>query len=282
MNDAPSPETLAYPFVKWAGGKGQLLDAIHARMPQQYGRYFEPFVGGGALFFSLQPQDALINDINTALVNTYLRIRDDAEEVIAALSLLDEAHLSSTVPKANYFAVRARYNELIGAGIYTPETAALLIFINKHCFNGLYRVNAKGLFNVPFNGSSQASYTRENILAVSEALKGATILNGDFEAACEGAAEGDFVFFDSPYAPLNPTSFEAYTKEGFAQEEHERLARLFRRLTDTGCFCMLTNHNTPLIRELYDGFTIDVVEVRRAINSDASKRTGTEVIIRNY
>ena len=135
---------------------------------------------------------------------------------------------------------------------------------------------------MPFNGSNQPSYSRDNILAISEALARTEITNADFETACEGASSSDFIFFDSPYAPLNPTSFESYTKEGFSQEEHERLARLYRRLTDQGCYCMLTNHDTPLIRSLYEGFNIDVVSVKRAINSDATKRTGTEVIITNY
>ena len=122
----------------------------------------------------------------------------------------------------------------------------------------------------------------ENIHAVSKCLENVVITNEDFESACETAQPGDFVFFDSPYAPLNPTSFESYTKEGFSHEDHMRLAKLYKMLSDRGCYCMLTNHNTELINKLYEGFKIDVVQVKRAINSNASKRTGTEVIIRNY
>ncbi|MBQ1941839.1 MAG: Dam family site-specific DNA-(adenine-N6)-methyltransferase, partial [Selenomonadaceae bacterium] len=153
-----------------------------------------------------------------------------------------------------------------------------------HCFNGLYRVNGKGLFNVPYNNSKRASVEAEAILATSCYLKGVTIKQGDFESACVTAKKGDFVFFDSPYAPLNPTSFESYTKEGFDVESHERLAKLFDRLTAKGCYCMLTNHNTEFINELYGNkdYKMDVVSVKRMINSDASNRKGEEIIICNY
>ena len=169
-------------------------------------------------------------------------------------------------------------------GEFDVELAALFVFINKHCFNGLYRVNGKGLFNVPYNNSRRSSVDEKSIMEISEFLKDVTIISRDFEAACEGAGAGDFVFIDSPYAPLNPTSFESYTKEGFDIESHRRLANLFDELTARGCYCMLTNHNTELINELYGnkGYTIDVVSVKRMINSDASNRVGEEVIICNY
>ena len=162
--------------------------------------------------------------------------------------------------------------------------AALFVFINKHCFNGLYRVNGKGLFNVPYNNSYRVSADKENIMAVSRYLQNVTITDGDFEDACKNASNGDFIFLDSPYAPLNPSSFESYTKEGFDIESHERLARLYDELTKRGCYCMLTNHNTDLINERYGGkgYGIDVVSVKRMINSDASHRVGEEVIICNY
>ena len=164
------------------------------------------------------------------------------------------------------------------------ELAALFVFINKHCFNGLYRVNGKGLFNVPYNNSRSASVDEKAIMDVSKYLKGVSIIDGDFEEACKDAKRGDFVFIDSPYAPLNPTSFESYTKEGFDIESHRRLANLYDELTDRGYYCMLTNHNTELINELYSnsGYKIDVVSVKRMINSDASNRVGEEVIICNY
>lgn len=268
------------PFVKWAGGKRQLLGEISPRMPSSYGSYFEPFIGGGALLFDEQPIHATINDINSALINTYLQIKTNPNGFIRALASLDRAQLAD--PKAFYYSARTSYNERLASCKYDSDTAALFVFINKHCFNGLYRVNARGGFNVPFNNSCRPSFTEDNIYSISDYLQDVAILNGDFEVACTDAKEGDFVFFDSPYAPLNPTSFEAYTKEGFGVEEHKRLARLFETLSNRGCYCMLTNHNTQFINELYGDYKIDVVAVRRAINSDASKRTGTEVIIRNY
>ena len=167
---------------------------------------------------------------------------------------------------------------------FDVELAALFVFINKHCFNGLYRVNGKGMFNVPYNNSRRLSIDEDNIMSVSKYLSSVTIKEGDFEDACSDAKKGDFVFIDSPYAPLNPTSFESYTKEGFDIESHKRLSKLYDELTARGCYCMLTNHNTDLINELYGnkGYKIDVVSVKRMINSDASNRVGEEVVICNY
>ncbi|MCF0233301.1 MAG: Dam family site-specific DNA-(adenine-N6)-methyltransferase, partial [Enterococcus sp.] len=175
-----------------------------------------------------------------------------------------------------------KYNKKIEEQKQDIETAALFIFLNKHCFNGLYRVNSKGLFNVPFNGSIRPSFNPENIYAIHSFLQNVEISNLDFEEAVSSAKEEDFVFFDSPYAPLNPTSFESYTKEGFAIEDHERLAELFTSLSKQGVHCMLTNHNTELIRSLYKDFNIETVQVKRMINCKSAKRTGEEVIVRNY
>jgi DNA adenine methylase len=273
-------KTYPSPFVKWAGGKRQLLDEISRRLPKTYNAYYEPFVGGGALLFNLAPNNASINDINTSLINAYLCIKEYPEEVIEEISGLD-AQLGND-PKVFYYKQRDEFNKMLAANEQSVRSAATLIFINKHCFNGLYRVNAKGQFNVPYNGSKASSCHPENIYAASAYLSNVSITNEDFEGICDKAKAGDFVFLDSPYAPLNPTSFEAYTKEGFSHEDHVRLAETFRRLTSRGCYCMLTNHNTDFINELYGDFSIDVVRVKRAINSDATKRTGTEVIIRNY
>ena len=186
--------------------------------------------------------------------------------------------------KEYYYSLREHYNDKLMKAEYDVELAALFVFINKHCFNGLYRVNGKGLFNVPYNNSRRTSVDEEAIMATSKYLQGVTIIDGDFEVACMDAKKGDFVFIDSPYAPLNPTSFESYTKEGFDIESHKRLAKLYDELTARGCYCMLTNHNTELINELYGnkGYKIDVVSVKRMINSDASNRVGEEVIICNY
>ncbi len=268
------------PFVKWAGGKRQLLTQIRERMPKNYNNYFEPFVGGGAVLFDLLPASALINDINTALINTYLKIKEVPEEFLSEIAILDQEIVTSG--KEYFYQVRIHFNDKMIKAEYDVELAALFVFLNKHCFNGLYRVNGKGLFNVPYNNSVNESCKSENIKAVSEFLQNVNIMAGDFQDACDLAREGDFVFLDSPYAPLNPTSFESYTKEGFDKESHLRLAEVFRNLSDRGCFCMLTNHNTEFINELYDGFHKEVVNVKRMINSDATKRVGKEIIITNY
>lgn len=272
----------AAPFVKWAGGKRQLLDRISKRMPKAYNHYFEPFIGGGAVLFEFLPETAIINDINKALMNAYQVIRDEPRNFIEATRRLDAEMWEDG--KEYYYMMRKRYNEKLLKEAYDVETAALFVFINKHCFNGLYRVNGKGLFNVPYNNSRSESIEEGVILDVSDYLKNVQILNEDFQDACRNAGAGDFVFFDSPYAPLNPASFEAYTKEGFDVESHKRLAALFDELTGRGCYCMLTNHNTEFINHLYSGkgYKIDVVSVKRLINSDASKRTGEEVIICNF
>ncbi len=275
-------EAKAAPFVKWAGGKRQLLPQIKERLPKQFNDYYEPFVGGGAVIFELLPKNAVINDINKALINTYRQIRDYPEEFITRVQTLD-ANMGDDLD-TYYYSLRECYNDKLMKEEFDMEMASLFVYINKHCFNGLYRVNGKGLFNVPCNKARKISCDEESIRLTASYLKQVTILNGDFEVACKDAKKGDFVFIDSPYAPLNPASFEAYTKEGFDIESHKRVSRLFDELTSRGCYCMLTNHNTELINELYSnkGYTIDVVSVRRMINSDATNRKGKEVIICNY
>lgn len=267
------------PFVKWAGGKRQLLESLSLRMPEEYKDYYEPFVGGGALLFHQKPIWAFINDINRELIHTYTEIRDHMDPLAVLLSSMDQV----TCTKEFYYEMRERYNDKLKTKDYDTEMAALFIYLNKHCFNGLYRVNQKGQFNVPWNQKEQVrSVDVENIKNVSYYLKSVTITCQDFEKSLETAKKGDFIYFDSPYAPLNPTSFDSYTKEGFTEEEHRRLSKVFRELSDRGCYCMLTNHNTELIQELYHDFLREEVDVRRAINSDPKKRVGKEVIIRNY
>ena len=270
------------PFVKWAGGKRQLLSQIRERMPKEYNNYYEPFIGGGAVLFELLPEQAIINDINIALINAYRQICDNPELFIKEIQRLDSEMWEDG--KKYYYSLRERYNDKLMQEELDVELAALFVFINKHCFNGLYRVNGKGLFNVPYNNSRKESIDEDVIRDISSYLKNVEILEGDFQAACAQAKKGDFVFIDSPYAPLNPTSFESYTKEGFDIESHKRLADLYDELTERGCYCMLTNHNTELINELYGnkGYKLDVVSVKRLINSDPSKRVGEEVIICNY
>ena len=270
------------PFVKWAGGKKQLLDRLESRMPATYERYYEPFIGGGALFLDVQPELAIINDTNEQLLNVYQQLKIDTEAVINAVNVLD----ADPCDTARYLATREKYNTKIKAHELDAECAALMIWINKHCFNGLYRVNSKGLFNVPYNNKSDGvSIDATNLRNIGLYLQSRDIeiRQGDFEDACMDVAPGDFVYFDSPYVPISETAnFTDYTKDGFSLEDHKRLAALYRKLAAQGTKVMLSNHNVPLVHELYIGFTIEEVDVRRAINRNAAKRSGKEVIITNY
>ena len=271
------------PFVKWAGGKRQLIPAINERLPKEFDTYYEPFVGGGALLFATAPKKAVVGDINTVLVNTYNQIKNDVDSLTTILDRLIAEHHEAEDKKSFYLEMRSKYNNKIEENDISLVTTALFMYLNKTCFNGLYRVNSKGLFNVPFNNRKTLNiYSKENLDDIAKYLSNVEILNCDFEETCKNAKKGDFVFFDSPYAPLKPDSFESYTKEGFALEEHIRLANLFKELSKKGVYCMLTNHNTELINDLYKDFNIEVVPVKRMINSDAKNRVGEEVIITNY
>lgn len=270
------------PFVKWAGGKTQLLYKLKNYIPETYNRYFEPFIGGGALLLDIQPQKAVINDINEQLLNVYFQLKSDVEELIKIINEFD----SIECDKSHYLYMREEYNKKINTNILDVECAALMIWINKHCFNGLYRVNSKGLFNVPYNQKINGrSINEESLRNISDYLNSyeIEIRKGDFEFACIDVQEGDFVYLDSPYIPVSKTSdFTAYTKDGFNYNDHCRLATLYRRLDEVGAKVMLSNNNVDLVYELYDGFNIESIDVRRAINRDASKRVGKEVIITNY
>lgn len=269
------------PFLKWAGGKRQLLHQIKERMPKSYNNYYEPFVGGGAVLFELQPKCAVINDINEALINTYRVIASTPDLFIEAINELD---ITLFQTDDAYYEIRNRYNYKLEKFEYDIELAAMFVFLNKHCFNGLYRVSKQGKFNVPYNKSKNASINKDHIIMVSRFLQNVTMLSGDFEYACANASEGDFVFFDSPYIPLTNSTFTTYTKEDFDNANHIRLANLYNQLSEKGCYCMLTNHNTDYVHALYHNkkYTIDVLDVKRMINSDSTNRVGEEVIIYNY
>lgn len=278
---------MAHPFVKWAGGKTQLLQRLHYRMPEQYNDYYEPFVGGGAMMLSLAEQltgkSVVINDVNRALINTYSVIKTDVDSLIEAIGALDEAFETDVEgAKAYYYEQRIRYNELLSSETYDVDTAALFIWINKHAFNGLYRVNSKGGFNVPWNQSTLPCLDEKNLRAVSEVLQTVEIRCGDFADVALLAQEGDFVFLDSPYVPVKADSFTDYTKDGFTYEDHVRLSEVYKELDSRGVYVMETNHDVELIHELYGKYRIESTAVKRMINSDASKRTGREVIITNY
>ena len=279
ITDAENPMR---PVLKWAGGKTQLLDAISARMPTVYNDYYEPFIGGGSVLLFLRPEKAYINDTNEQLINLYIQIRDNAESVIEVVTELD----SSSCDKEMYYRIRERYNTKITSNELDFECAALMIWINKHCFNGLYRVNGKGTFNVPSNNRIAGNSIDDvNLMRISEYLRGAEvqISCSDFEDACKNVKENDFVYFDSPYVPQSETAdFTDYTKDGFSLRDHERLADLFRRLDRIGAKVMLSNNDVQLVHELYSGYEIQHLDVRRMINSNASRRKGREVLITNY
>lgn len=269
------------PIIKWVGGKTQLLPQIKERLPVRFNTYYEPFLGGAAVLLDLNPATAIVSDINPELINMYQQVRDNVDSVLLELTVIDRAHEAADDPKAYYYLVREKYNKHLCDN--NAVQAARFIYLNKHCFNGLYRVNSKGEFNVPFNGKlTGRSFDVDHIREVSAKLQSVHIMCSDYLDVIKDAFPGDFVFFDSPYVPLTPTSFTDYTKEGFEYEDHLRLADLFKELTNRGCYCMLTNHDTPLIRELYKDYRIETVDVRRSINRNGSARTGTEVIITNY
>lgn len=268
------------PFVKWAGGKTQLLDRLKERMPIKYNNYYEPFIGGGALLLDLQPEKAFINDINEQLINCYMQLKDNTDDLINEIRAIE----TENCDKDYYLYIRDRYNKQIEKGILNAETAGLMIWINKHCFNGLYRVNKKGLFNVPYNNNKNAnSISLDNLLGIAEYLKTVDIKCMDFEEAVAGVGKEDFVYFDSPYIPESKTAnFTSYTKDKFEMDEHIRLANLFKELDSRGAYVMLSNNDVDLVYELYNGYNIDNVDARRFINRDANKRKGKEVIITNY
>ncbi|MGM9999174.1 MAG: DNA adenine methylase [Candidatus Bruticola sp.] len=270
------------PFVKWAGGKKQLLDELSSRLPEKYKRYYEPFIGGGAFFLHIQPTYGVISDVNEQLLNVYIQLRNNAEAVIDTVEQYD----SVICTQERYLLMRELYNRKIIAGTLDIESASLTIWINKHCFNGLYRVNSRGLFNVPYNRKVYgSSIEKDNLLAIGAYLRknDISIRHLDFASACADARDGDFIYFDSPYVPLSPTAnFADYAKGGFSLDDHKRLAVLFRELDRRGVYLMLSNNNVPIVHELYASYRIETIEVRRNINCDASKRKSQELIIRNY
>lgn len=270
------------PFLKWVGGKRQLLTEIEKRAPKNYDKYFEPFLGGGSVLFNFTPHSPVINDINPHLTNAYLQIKNNPQNLLSEIKKID----SVPCDKEYYYSIRDRYNKKIIDNQLDEECAALMIWLNKHCFNGVYRVNSKGLFNVPYNNSTSIqTVVPENIKAVSDYLNksGATILTGDFEDACRNVSAGDFVYFDSPYIPESKTAnFVDYTKGGFSYENHVRLANLFKKLDKKGAKLMLSNNNVELVHVLYKGFNITPITARRSVNRNSNGRIGKEVIITNY
>jgi DNA adenine methylase len=276
----------AAPFLKWAGGKGQLLAQYAALFPKERpARYFEPFVGSGAVFFHLRERDFAgryhLYDVNPELINVYRVVRDEIEALIARLA----EHKARHSPE-HYTAVRNRDRApgwpQTAADV---ERAARMIYLNKTCFNGLWRVNSKGHFNVPLGRYTNPPILDEpRLRAASEALQGVTIAVRDFRAVPEEAGPGDFVYFDPPYVPLNATSnFTSYSQGDFGEADQRALADVFHALDARGCRVMLSNADAPLVHALYRGDRIEIVQARRAINTRADRRGAVnEVVVLNY
>lgn len=271
-----SAETL--PIVKWAGGKRQLLQELINNLPDNYNRYFEPFIGGGALFFSIQPENAYISDINEELINLYNVIKDDVYTLIKDL----KQHKNT---EEYFYAIRnidrnGKYSKWSDA-----QKASRFIYLNRTCFNGLYRVNSKGEFNVPFGNYSNPRIIDEvNLLNCSKLFQNTEIKCSDFTGILNYVQKGDFVYFDPPYMPLNETSsFTSYTKSGFGEDMQEKLKDVCDELDNLGVYFMLSNSDMPKINKLYKSYNVKKVYATRAINSVASKRGKiTEVLVRNY
>lgn len=268
--------------MKWAGGKMQILECLIEQMPDKFNNYYEPFVGGGALFLSIKPTNAIINDLNAELINIYKCIKDTPEALIQAIYALD----SVTHNELYFLENRERFNYKLANGEMDVECASLMLWINRRCFNGLYRVNKKGLFNVGYNSRNAIKTVDfDNIREISKYLNSNNIqiTNLDFEKSCESVSEGDFVYIDSPYIPIsNTANFTSYCKEGFDMEDHIRVLNMAKELDKRGAYVMLSNNDTEIVRNMYKDFNIKSIDVARSINSKGDKRKGKEIIITNY
>jgi DNA adenine methylase len=276
INVQDYPYIDAKPFIKWAGGKSRLIQQYLPYFPprETINRYFEPFLGGGAIFFHLQIFPANLSDINDELINLYLIVKNYVMDLIQELQNYHN-------DKDFYYEVRKKKPSELNS----VERAARFIFLNKTCYNGLYRVNSKGQFNVPFGKYQNPQILdREGLLSANLALENATIMRKSFDECALMAEASDYVYFDPPYMPLNVTSsFTSYTKNGFGLEDQIRLSEIFKELSDRKCFVMLSNSDTKVIRDLYADFHIHEVQAARAINSNGNGRGKiTELVITNY
>ena len=271
------------PFVKWAGGKRQIIDKLKQYIPDEFNTYYEPFVGGGALLFELSPKNAVINDSNKELINVYsvLCNEEKFKKMCSVLNSYEANHSEEFFYELrNKDRNKKTFNRLSD---YTR--AARTIYLNKACFNGLYRVNSKDEFNVPFGKKTKVNtYDGSNLITVSNYLtmNNVKIQCVDFEESVKTAKKGDFVYFDPPY-DSDTATFNSYTEEGFGKDEQRRLATVFKDLDERGVYVMLSNHNTILVKELYKDYHIYVIEAKRNINSNGKKRGKVEeVIITNF
>ena len=268
------------PILKWAGGKRQLLPILIKNIPDKFNTYFEPFIGGAALLISLYSlnkiNESVISDTNSDLYNLYITIKEDPQQLVDELDNMEFKNSSE-----DYYKARDLFNSINDS----IERSALLIYLNRHGYNGLYRVNSLNKFNVPFGKYNNPGMPSPgNIMALSELFQSCTIMNSDFETTVSNAGKGDFVYFDPPYMPLSKTSyFTGYTHTGFDERDQERLAKSFHELSDKEVYVMESNSSTDFIKELYKGFNLLEVDARRNINSVGTKRNSIkELIITNY
>lgn len=272
--------SLLQPFLKWAGGKRQLLPILKTKVPKRYNRYYEPFVGAGALLFEIQPKKAVINDINSELINCYKVIKEDLEELILDLSQHNNE-------KEYYYSIRDLDRSDSYSSLSDIKKASRIIYLNKTCYNGLFRVNSQGQFNVPFGKYKNPKIVDEIVLkAINHYLtnNSVEIRNLDFEDALSDARSGDFVYIDPPYDPVSDTSsFTGYSIDGFGKEEQKRLKSVFDLLNERGCKVMLSNSDTPFILDLYQDYHQITVEAKRNINSVPDGRGKIdEILVTNY
>jgi DNA adenine methylase len=267
------------PFLKWCGGKRQLLPIIRQYVPKEYNTYYEPFVGAGAVLFDLQPKKAIINDLNEELIDCYMSVRDNIEEVITYLKLFKDT-------KEYYYSIRELDRNPSMDMLNCSFRAARTIYLNKTGFNGIYRVNKSGYFNIPYGKHEPYEPDIETIKAVSQYLKNNNVLihSVDFEIAVEHTKAKDFIYLDSPYDTISDTAnFTSYTKEGFTKDDQIRLRDCFKRMSDKDCYCMLSNAGTDFIKDLYKDFNIVDIEATRMLNCKGDKRGKvSEVLIMNY
>ncbi len=267
-----------YPIVKWVGGKRQLMFELLKNMPENYNRYFEPFIGGGALFFELQPENAYISDMNEELINLYQVVRDNVDELITDLQKHD-------ISKEYFMEIRNIDRTEEYKNWSNIQKASRFIYLNRTCFNGMYRVNSKGEFNVPFGHYKNPRILDENnLINCSNLLQRTEIKHADFSEILKKVKKGDFVYFDPPYVPLSETSsFTSYTKDGFDIDMQFKLRDVCDELDSMGVKFLLSNSDTKLVNELYENYNIKKVFASRQINANADGRGKiTEVLVRNY
>ncbi len=258
------------PFLKWAGGKTQLINEISKHVPFAYKKYIEPFVGGGALYFYINAETAVISDSNEELIITYLAIKENVDEVVKLLKTYKNQ-------EDFYYKIRS----LSPNKLSNSERAARLIYLNKTCYNGLYRVNKKGNFNVPYGKRNGEFLNESSLRNASDFLQNTTIVHGDYLDVLKIFAEkGDFIFLDPPYYPVGKYSdFKRYTKEFFYHEDHVKLKLEFDRLVSLGCHVILTNSDHPEIINLYNEYKIRIIDTKRLISSNPNTRLGKDIIV---